>query len=56
MNILTKNDTITVDGTEKKVSEITLKDLENLYYRDKIITLFKFITDDNYYIKMQKEA
>ena len=56
MNIYTNNDTVKTETIDKKVSELTIEDIEILYYTEKIITLFKFITDDNYFIKLEKEA
>lgn len=47
-------DYITILDCIKKVDEMTLEDVDRLY-RNKIITLLKFITDDNYFIKLEEE-
>lgn len=47
-------DYITILDYIKKVDEMTLEDVDRLY-RNKIITLLKFITDDNYFIKLEEE-
>ena len=47
-------DYITILDYAKKVDEMTLEDVDRLY-RNKIITLLKFITDDNYFIKLEEE-
>lgn len=49
-----KENTVNVLDISKKVKDLTLEDLDNLY-KAKIIALFKFITDDNYFIKLEKE-
>lgn len=47
-------DYITILDYIKKVDEMTLEDVDRLY-RNKIITLLKFITDDNYFVKLEEE-
>lgn len=47
-------DYVTILDYIKKVDEMTLEDVDRLY-RNKIITLLKFITDDNYFIKLEEE-
>lgn len=49
-----KEDTINILDISKKVKDLTLEDLDKLY-KAKILTLFKFITDDNYFIKLEEE-
>lgn len=49
-----KENTVNVLDISKKVKDLTLEDLDNLY-KAKILALFKFITDDNYFIKLEKE-
>lgn len=49
-----KEDTINVLDIGKKAKDLTLEDLDSLY-KAKILALFKFITDDNYFIKLEKE-
>lgn len=39
----------------KKVSELTLEDLDKLYTQ-KIATIIKIINDDEYYIKLEMES
>lgn len=53
-NFYYKENTVNVLDISKKVKDLTLEDLDNLY-KAKILALFKFITDDNYFIKLEKE-
>lgn len=55
MKKLFKEDKIKVDNKEIKVKDLTIKEIEDLYFKNKISTLVKFITDDNYYIILDKE-
>ena len=52
---LKKGDVIQIFNTEKKAEELTLKDIEELYYKNKIITLLKFINDDTFILKLTEE-
>ncbi len=52
---LKKGDIIQIFNTEKKAEELTLKDIEELYYKNKIITLLKFINDDTFILKLTEE-
>ena len=54
-NIYHKEDIVNILNINKKVSELTLEDLDRIY-KNRIIILFKFITDDNYFIKLEKET
>lgn len=52
---LEKGSIINILNIEKKAEELTLKDIEELYYKNKIITLLKFINDDKFILKLTKE-
>ena len=54
-NIYHKEDIVNILNIDKKVSKLTLEDLDRIY-KNRIIILFKFITDDNYFIKLEKET
>ena len=54
-NIYHKEDIVNILNINKKMSELTLEDLDRIY-KNRIIILFKFITDDNYFIKLEKET
>ena len=54
-NIYHKEDIVNILNINKKASELTLEDLDRIY-KNRIIILFKFITDDNYFIKLEKET
>ena len=54
-NIYHKEDIVNILNINKKMSELTLEDLDRIY-KNRIIILFKFITDDDYFIKLEKET